>query len=633
MKAFEKSEWIWIASGEGADQYAEFVDTVYHLGKKTMVNISADSDYALFVNGKYAASGQYGDYEHYKIYDTVDITHLLTVGENEIKVTAYHCGVDTTSRYRPYAAGLIYEVTEDGEIKAKSDRDTLSRLSPTYLSGRMLSVSTQLGFTFSYDATKKGEDGYIPSAVITKNCNFFCRPIKKHVLLDKREAVSVKEISTSHYLIDLGGEAVGLPHLELTSDCEQTVTVLWGEHIKDGGVRSKIGKRTFEYEYRAVKGENDFTEYMLRIGARFLEIKAEAPISLRYCGIIPQVYETSPLPYSFDSALDSDIYRICLNTLECCMMEHYVDCPWREQALYAFDSRNQMLTGYYAYADKNSAYARANLRLIGEDRRDDGILSLCHPSGIRLTIPAFSLYFIIAVAEYVAHTGDSSIVRELMPKMKEICNTFFSSRSGALVHKLAGEYMWNFYDWDPVLKGAHGNADEEPDLIINAIFLLALNSLEYCCNEGGEKFLYGEKRDALRLALRERFMREDGLFTYRQGRDELTVLGNALVILSGAATPSEAKRIAQEISRDTMTPTSLSMNILKYEALIKTDRDKYKDYILEEIRKTYKTMLDAGSDTVWETLGGEADFNGAGSLCHGWSAVPIYVYRRLGMVK
>ena len=81
MKSFESADWIWLASGEFKDQYVDFLDTVYHIGEKTVINISADSDYTLFVNGEYAASGQYGDYEHYKIYDTIDITHLLRIGE------------------------------------------------------------------------------------------------------------------------------------------------------------------------------------------------------------------------------------------------------------------------------------------------------------------------------------------------------------------------------------------------------------------------------------------------------------------------------------------------------------------------------------------------------------------------
>ena len=124
-----------------------------------------------------------------------------------------------------------------------------------------------------------------------------------------------------------------------------------------------------------------------------------------------------------------------------------------------------------------------------------------------------------------------------------------------------------------------------------------------------------------------------GDIVYYNGKIYGTVLGNSLVILSGAVSADEARVIADEIVRDSMTPTSLSMNILKYEALLSVDAEEYKDYILSEIRRTYKIMLDAGSDTVWETILGEADFNGAGSLCHGWSAVPIYVYRRLGMVK
>jgi hypothetical protein len=37
-------------------------------------------------------------------------------------------------------------------------------------------------------------------------------------------------------------------------------------------------------------------------------------------------------------------------------------------------------------------------------------------------------------------------------------------------------------------------------------------------------------------------------------------------------------------------------------------------------------MLFHGATSFWETLLGGADFGGAGSLCHGWSAVPIYFY-------
>ena len=106
---------------------------------------------------------------------------------------------------------------------------------------------------------------------------------------------SITELDGNRYLIDLGGETVGLPHLEIDSECEQEIRVVWGEHLKDGCVRHKIGYRSFGYDYRASAGRNVFTEYMLRIAGRYLEIEAETPIRVEYCGIIPQVYETKKL--------------------------------------------------------------------------------------------------------------------------------------------------------------------------------------------------------------------------------------------------------------------------------------------------------------------------------------------------
>ena len=54
------------------------------------------------------------------------------------------------------------------------------------------------------------------------------------------------------------------------------------------------------------------------------------------------------------------------------------------------------------------------------------------------------------------------------------------------------------------------------------------------------------------------------------------------------------------------------------------DASQYKDYILNNIRTKYKMMLDYGSTTVWETE--DILTHAAGSLCHGWSALPVYYY-------
>ena len=48
------------------------------------------------------------------------------------------------------------------------------------------------------------------------------------------------------------------------------------------------------------------------------------------------------------------------------------------------------------------------------------------------------------------------------------------------------------------------------------------------------------------------------------------------------------------------------------------------EYIVKDIEEKYGYMLENGATTFWETIGGSADFDGAGSLCHGWSALPVY---------
>ena len=50
------SKWIWQETSESKDVYVEFYSTFVCEGGNTEINISADSDYTLFINGKYASS-------------------------------------------------------------------------------------------------------------------------------------------------------------------------------------------------------------------------------------------------------------------------------------------------------------------------------------------------------------------------------------------------------------------------------------------------------------------------------------------------------------------------------------------------------------------------------------------------
>ena len=638
MKAFETAKWIWDAVGtQNKDEYVEFFKRVnLNAGKKTTMRLSCDGDYTLFINGRFVASNQYGDYEHYKIYDDLDVSDFVKGGENIFSILVWHFGYNT-QRYLIGTPGLIYEVLQEEKLCAVSDTDTLCRKSLAYKSGYNKQVTLQLGYSFLYDATKeddwvngKGEN-FVSSVLQNKTATLYPRENKKLVFKAKMPMRSVTQKENS-VLIDLGEEVVGCPVLEFVSKHEQTIRVDYGEHILDDGhVRRIIGARDFSYEYVAKKGENSYTHYMLRLACRYLEVHAEYPIDIKYVGLLPQVYPVKEKSVALPNETDQKIYDVCVNTLQLCMMEHYVDCPWREQCLYVFDSRNQMLCGYYAFENGNAEYARSNLKLMSEDRRADGLLSICYPCGIDLTIPSFSLHYFLAVREYIEHTGDVAFAKEIYPKLRSVLQAFIDNVQGGLVHKFAGAEHWNFYDWSQYLDGhSRGSDGEEPDLIINALFILALKHLQKIDEMIGLPFEYAHLlHDVSDKARKAFFHVENGLFSMLQGGDEYTVLGNALAILAGLTSQAESEQICEKITAGTLAECSLSVRAFKYDALLATDTQKYKDWILSEIRRDYQTMLDFGSTTVWETLDGAAAFQDAGSLCHGWSALPVYYFHKL----
>ena len=62
---------------------------------------------------------------------------------------------------------------------------------------------------------------------------------------------------------------------------------------------------------------------------------------------------------------------------------------------------------------------------------------------------------------------------------------------------------------------------------------------------------------------------------------------------------------------------------LKYDALVRYADDR--KFCIDEIKRIFGGMVLGGATSFWETANGEADFDDAGSLCHGWSAVACYV--------
>ena len=632
----ETAKWIWKAAFEGKDLYCDFYDSFAYSSGKVILQISADSNYAVYINGKFAENSQYPDYPHYKVYDELDITRFCQEGKNHIAIIVWHYGRPLLTYY-PGKPALRYAVTCNDALVAYSDETTLCREDRQYQSGLCKLITSHVGYSFHYDITREDNwkigdlDGFAPAVTVEQDLPMFKRPIKRMVWESRVETTCILNENDTYLRYDLGREEVGYPTIKLRSSQKQKLVFAFGEHLLDGCVRKKINKYDFTVEVTVGEGENVYMNPFRRLALRYFEVFAEAPIEVDYVTVAPAYYPVKKTGMQLSDSLDKAIYDTCVRTLELCMHEHYEDGPWREQALYCLDSRNQMLCGYYCFQEYE--FARANLKLMSQDNRYDGLLSLCFPSGnyrtpTGLCIPSFSLHYFTQVWEYMTHSGDKDFAKEIYPKLLSIMKVFTDRMDGGCVRSFSGIDHWNYYEWRGGLEGRLGQDDPEIyEAALNLLLILALRNMARISKAIGQPDRFSCLIPEIIEGIRARFLdAQTGLFFNREDDTRMSEFVNSLCILADVCTPEEAKKIAETLVSETtdLTPISLSTVCFKYDALLKVDAEKYKDYIMAHIRHKYKIMLDQGATTFWEY---DPDtITPSGSKCHGWSALPIYYY-------
>lgn len=619
------AKWIWIddESAYDIDVYVDFKDRFNSSKGETVLYVSCDSAFYCNINGKLAAFSSCSDYPQYKLYDKFDISKFCN-DKNQIDFTVWYIGDDGNQTYIKDAPGLWYVIVNNGKVVASSGANTLGRKNVNYKNGYCKYITVQLGYSFYYDNSKISDIEFKP-CVMAESREVLPRPQKSLVLGERVDGII--EDNGAFFSVDLGKETAGFAELSFVSPIEQEIKVGYGEFLFNGRVAVEIEGRDFSFEIKAKKGKNSLIFPLRRIAGRYLEIFFQQKIDVEFIGVVPVIYPVTVVEKKFNNALVQKIYDVSIDTLRLCMHEHYEDCPWREQALYTLDSRHQMLFGYYAFKERE--YQRANLVLISKGLRADGFLSLCFPNGRNrdIPIPSFSLAYFLQVCEYVIYTGDTTIIDEVGDTLSTLANSFESKiDENGLIPVFPYPY-WNFYEWtegndrSDEIGGRDANTPYvlDYDLTLNAFYVFAMELYNKVFNKNVQT-------EIVKKAITENFyVKEKGLYKNSINDGRFSQLGNAYAVLIGLGNSELLEKIK---NGDGLTKASLSMRYFIYQALL-TEKEKYKDYIVNEIIEKYSYMLSQGSTSFWETDNGWKDFGGAGSLCHGWSALPIYFFNNL----
>lgn len=433
--------------------------------------------------------------------------------------------------------------------------------------------------------------------------------------------------------LDLERMTSGYLALDITTPVPAEIEIGFGEHLQDLRVRTSVGARSFAAAYASGPERSRFVHYFRRLGCRYLQLFIHCREAVIYeAGLLEVQYPVDEAPvFACGSLLHTKIYETAKRTLHLCMHEHYEDCPWREQALYGFDSRNQMLCGYYAFGEFD--YARENLRLLALSQREDGLLELCAPARVPVNIPSFSLAFIIALEEYCRYSGDLAFGEEML----ETADKILDSLRGHIHNGTAFCYQepgyWNFYEWNELLDGQpmehESPAPPSADAGLQLFGLLALQRMAalygYLGRDAGA--LIQECR-ALAEGLEAFWDEENGAyasFLRDNQRLQYAELIQALALYTKACPAQRRADLRQGLYEGRWLAATLSHSIFKYEALLEAP-DIYGESVFGQIAERWGSMLFSGATAFWETDQGPEAFDGAGSLCHGWSGIPVYLY-------
>lgn len=436
-------------------------------------------------------------------------------------------------------------------------------------------------------------------------------------------------------LVDLKRESCGYLtfSVEVKHDCK--AVVCWGEHLADLRVRSGFEGRNFAFGFNLKKGENVFDDYILRLGLRYLCLFVESDeVVIKRLTVRETRYPFNVIKKDFGDGLLNEIYKIGRRTLELCAHDHYEDCPWREQALYGMDSRNQMLFGYGAF--KEYDFARASLKMFADSLRPDGLVELCPPSRAGITIPSFTLYWIIAVCENAEADYNEKFISEILPFVEKAMDEFIARTGEKGVTLFVQPEFWNFHEWRDGLDGGEiwrkKACEPDYDCIITALCAIAADKLSALFEYRGETRKaekYKSSAQKIRGALEYFYNAENGFYaSYINTKGQKTgyhEYAQAMVLCAGAAKGARAEKLINALKNgnDALIKMTYSAMLMKYVAIADSDGDY--EWCVKNVKDVFGKAVLSGATSFYETEYGEADFGDAGSLCHGWSAVACYV--------
>jgi hypothetical protein len=416
-------------------------------------------------------------------------------------------------------------------------------------------------------------------------------------------------------LVDLGRESDGRLEIVSDSDAPAKVELQYGESREEAIHEPYLGVTPLTIPpHSTAHGPKSALRYAL---IRFLSGNSPQ----RYKAIrFDSVYYPVKYQGSFESSdpLLNRIWQVGAYTSHLSMQDEIWDAPKRDRAPYGGDLNVSGRVIETVFAD----------RLLMQRTMDDLMPDAQHHvTGDVNGIPGYSAFWIMDLADYYRHTGDSTYlqsVRRPLTEMLDYMRTELDNRDLYIVTNPKNVFL--FIDWSPDLNG------DTPEL-------RRVSTLEFAKGFAEGAWLLSEMGDAANAAKYNAEADRMKQAAQKYLVDPATgVFGprwqtNAMAIFSGVASEQQSGAIWEKVlSRPRQFMISPYYN---YYVIAAMAASGHRQEALDWIREYWGGMVKEGATSFWE--GYDPDWpqenfhemlqadNMQGyivSLCHGWSSGP-----------
>ncbi len=316
------------------------------------------------------------------------------------------------------------------------------------------------------------------------------------------------------------------------------------------------------------------------------------------------------------------VWAVARNTQLNCAFDAFVDCPWREMAMWWGDSRVQARVTAFLFGD--ASLLERGIRLVAQSQTPDGAVHAHPPADIpRHRLPDFMMTFVSTVWDHHQLTGRTDLVRDCLPAIGRVVEFLAAHESpDGLVGSFEG--YWTFLDWQPLFKANHS-------AVLNLYYLQALQYAAELARVVNDPSAAAYDAKAKRLAAAaEKLFWDDKQQLWRDGYDaaagkpveQVSQHANTLAILTGLKPETHAA-----IARDVLLKSARSKR-----TKVVTASPFFYAYVLEAmaacglatevvelIGEKWGPLVAAGASTFPEMWDVKYE-----SRCHAWSSSPAY---------